>query len=116
MGKILSVNISKKKGEKKYNVPSSLALLDRGLENDAHAGDKIRQLSLLAAESIEKIRSKVLNVNYGDFAENLTTQGIELHLLPAGTKVRIVNDVIVEVTQIGKSCVKPCTIFHAVGD
>lgn len=116
MGKILSVNISKKKSEKKYNINSSRALIDMGLENDAHAGAQFRQISLLAAESIEKIRQKGLNVNYGDFAENLTTEGIELYTLPLGTKIKIGAKVLLEVTQIGKTCAKPCAIFYAVGD
>lgn len=116
MGKILSVNISDKKGEKKHNIGAARALIDQGLENDAHIGMAIRQISLLAAESIEKIRRKGLNVNYGDFAENLTTEGIELFTLPVGTKITIGADVLVEVTQIGKTCLAPCAIFHTVGD
>lgn len=116
MGKILSVNISDKKGEKKHNVGSARALVNQGLENDAHIGMAIRQISLLAAESVEKIRQKGLNVQYGDFAENLTTQGIELYTLPLGTKFRIGEDIFLEVTQIGKTCLAPCAIYHAVGD
>jgi MOSC domain-containing protein YiiM len=116
MGKILSVNISEKKGEKKHNVGESRALIDMGLADDAHIGMELRQISLLAAESIEKIRQKGLNVSYGDFAENLTTEGIELYTLPLGTKIKVGNDVLLEVTQIGKTCAKPCAIFYAVGD
>ena len=116
MGKILSVNISKKKGVKKHNVTSSRALIDLGLEHDAHSGMELRQISLLAAESIEKIRNKGLNVSYGDFAENLTTEGIELYTLPLGTKIQVGKAVLLEITQIGKTCVKPCAIFYAVGD
>jgi MOSC domain-containing protein YiiM len=116
MGKILSVNISDKKGEKKHNVGAARALVNQGLENDAHIGMAIRQISLLAAESVEKIRQKGLNVQYGDFAENLTTQGIELYTLPIGTKFKIGNNILLEVTQIGKTCLKPCAIYHAVGD
>jgi molybdopterin adenylyltransferase len=116
MAKILSVNISDKKGEKKHNIGASRALIDQGLENDAHLGMAIRQISLLAAESIEKIRQKGLNVNYGDFAENLTTEGIKLYTLPLGTKIKVGNDVLLEVTQIGKTCLAPCAIYHAVGD
>ena len=116
MGKILSVNISDKKGEKKHNVGAARAIVNQGLENDAHIGMAIRQISLLAAESVEKIRQKGLNVQYGDFAENLTTQGIELYTLPLGTKFRIGKDILLEVTQIGKTCLAPCAIYHAVGD
>jgi MOSC domain-containing protein YiiM len=116
MGKILSVNISDKKGKKKHNVGNCRALYNCGLEDDAHAGMELRQISLLAAESVEKIRQKGLNVSYGDFAENLTTEGIELYTLPLGTKLQIGKDVLAEVTQIGKICPKPCAIFYAVGD
>ncbi len=116
MAKILSVNISEKKGEKKHNISAGRALIQQGLENDAHIGMAIRQISLLASESIEKIRQKGLNVNYGDFAENLTTEGIELLTLPLGTKLQVGKDVLLEVTQIGKTCLTPCAIYHAVGD
>ena len=116
MAKILSVNISEKKGEKKHNIGAGRALIQQGLENDAHVGMAIRQISLLASESIEKIRQKGLNVHYGDFAENLTTEGIELFTLPLGTKLKVGKDVLLEVTQIGKTCLTPCAIYHAVGD
>jgi MOSC domain-containing protein YiiM len=71
---------------------------------------------MLAMESIAKIREKGLEVNCGDFAENITTEGLELHTLPLGTKLKIGNAVLLEVTQIGKSCLKPCAIYFAVGD
>ena len=116
MATILSVNISKKKGEKKHNIGACRALIQKGLENDAHVGMAIRQISLLASESIEKIRQKGLNVHYGDFAENLTTEGIELFTLTLGTKLKVGKDVLLEVTQIGKTCLTPCAIYHAVGD
>ena len=116
MAKILSVNISKKKGEKKHSIGAGRALIQQGLENDAHVGMAIRQISLLASESIEKIRQKGLNVHYGDFAENLTTEGIELFTLTLGTKLKVGKDVLLEVTQIGKICLAPCAIYHAVGD
>jgi len=76
----------------------------------------VRQISLLASESVEKIRQKGLSVEYGDFAENLTTEGIELFTLPLGARLKIGNDVLVEVSQIGKTCLAPCAIYHAVGD
>jgi len=115
-GKILSVNVSAEKGQKKHNVGRCLLVEGLGLEGDAHAGTKIRQVSLLAKESIEKIRDKGLDVRYGDFAENLTTQGIILHELPIGTRLKIGDKVIVKVTQIGKSCHDRCAIFAQVGD
>jgi MOSC domain-containing protein YiiM len=115
-GKILSVNISEKKGEKKQNLPRGLFLEDIGLDGDAHAESGIRQVSLLAKESIEKIRAKGLNVQYGDFAENITTEGIDLPALPIGTRLKVGGNVILEVTQIGKVCHARCNIFYTVGD
>ena len=92
-GKILAVNISQKKGEKKSNIDCGLFLENLGLANDAHAEPGIRQVSLLAKESIEKIKEKGLDVQYGDFAENLTTEGIDLPSLPVGTKLKVGNKV-----------------------
>ncbi|MDI6741867.1 MAG: MOSC domain-containing protein [Smithella sp.] len=116
-GKILAVNISPKKGEKKNNIECGLFLENLGLENDAHAeADIIRQVSLLAKESIEKIRAKGLDVSYGDFAENLTTEGIDLPSLPIGTRLKVGGKVLLEVSQIGKVCHNRCNIFYTVGD
>ena len=116
-GKVLAVNISQKKGEKKSNIGCGLFVENLGLENDAHAtADIIRQVSLLAKESIDKIRAKGLDVNHGDFAENLTIEGIDLPSLPIGTQLRVGPDVLLEVTQIGKVCHNRCNIFYTVGD
>jgi MOSC domain-containing protein YiiM len=115
-GKILAVNISQKKGEKKQNIPCGLFLEDIGLDGDAHAESGIRQVSLLAKESIEKIRAKGLDVQYGDFAENLTTEGIDLPSLPTGARLKVGSNVLLEVTQIGKVCHTRCNIFYTVGD
>ena len=115
-GKILAVNISEKKGEKKNNIGCGLFLVDLGLENDAHAEPGIRQVSLLAKESIDKIIAKGLNVGYGDFAENLTTEGIDLPSLLVGTRLKVGDSVILEVSQIGKICHNRCNIFYTVGD
>ncbi len=116
-GKVLAVNISGKKGEKKNNIGCGLFLENLGLENDAHAEPGIiRQVSLLARESIDKIRAKGLNVNHGDFAENLTTEGIDLPSLPVGTRLKVGRGVLLEVSQIGKVCHSRCNIFYAVGD
>jgi MOSC domain-containing protein YiiM len=115
-GKILAVNISEKKGEKKQNLPRGLFLEDIGLDGDAHAESGIRQVSLLAKESIEKIRAKGLDVQYGDFAENITTEGIDLPALPIGTRLKVGSNVLLEVTQIGKVCHTRCNIFYTVGD
>ncbi len=115
-GKILSVNISDKKGEKKHNVGRCRLLTGKGLADDAHAGFMHRQVSLLGLESFEKIRAKGLNVQYGDFAENLTTEGIILYELPIGTQMRVGDKVVLRVSQIGKECHARCAIFQQVGD
>ncbi len=115
-GRIISVNISSEKGEKKHDVGKCKLIKGKGLENDAHAGFMHRQVSLLAKESIEKIKNMGINVDCGDFAENLTTEGIELPTLPIGTKMKVGNDIILRVTQIGKECHARCAIFQQVGD
>jgi len=115
-GKVLAVSISQKKGEKKENIACGLFIEELGLENDAHAEAGIRQVSLLARESIEKIRAKGLDVPYGDFAENITTEGIDLPKLPIGTRLKVGQAVLLEVTQIGKVCHDRCNIFYTVGD
>lgn len=115
-GKILSVNISEDKGTKKTNIQSCTLLKDFGLTGDAHAGPWHRQVSLLANESIEKMKAMGLNVGYGDFAENITTEGIDLVHLPIGTEIRIGNSVMLRVTQIGKECHTRCAIYYQAGD
>jgi len=115
-GKVLAVNISEKKGTKKTNIKSCLLLRDFGLKDDAHGGPWHRQVSLLANESIEKMRAKGLKVGYGDFAENITTQGVDLVHLPIGTEIRIGDAVRVRVTQIGKECHERCAIYYQAGD
>jgi MOSC domain-containing protein YiiM len=115
-GTVLSVNISQAKGEKKHNIDCGLLLANHGLKDDAHVGSWIRQVSLLAKESIDKIRAKGLDVQYGDFAENLTIEGIYLPSLPIGTVLKVGSEVLLEVTQIGKVCHERCNIFYAVGD
>ncbi len=115
-GKIISVNISKDKGEKKHNIQKCMLIKDKGLKDDAHAGFMHRQVSLLAQESINKIKNMGIDVVPGDFAENLTTEGIELPTLPIGTKLLIGDGIILRVTQIGKECHARCAIFQQVGD
>lgn len=115
-GKVLSVNIAAKKGEKKANIGCGRLIADFGLEDDAHGGMETRQVSLLANESIDKMRGKGLDVTYGDFAENLTTEGIDLPALPVGTRLQVGTDILLEVTQIGKVCHDRCRIFYTVGD
>jgi molybdopterin adenylyltransferase len=115
-GKVLAVNISEDKGTKKTNIQSCTLLKDFGLKGDAHAGPWHRQVSLLANESIEKMRAKGLNVGYGDFAENITTEGVDLVHLPTGTEIRVGNSVILRVSQIGKECHERCAIYYQAGD
>jgi len=115
-GKVLAVNISDDKGTKKTNVQKCALLKDFGLKGDAHAGPWHRQVSLLANESIEKMRGLGLNVGYGDFAENITTEGVDLVHLPVGTTIQIGNSVILCVTQIGKECHERCAIYYQAGD
>jgi len=113
---ILAVSISEKKGVKKDNIPEGLLIENFGLKDDAHAGDWHRQVSLLAMESIEKVRKAGLDVGPGDFAENITTVGIDLVNLPIGTRLKIGNSALVEVTQIGKECHTRCAIYRQTGD
>jgi MOSC domain-containing protein YiiM len=87
-----------------------------GMQGDAHAGDWHRQLSLLAQESIDKMQGHGLVLQPGDFAENITTQGLDLLTLPIGTRVQVGNDVTMEITQIGKECHLGCEIRKLVGD
>lgn len=113
--KVLSVNISEKKGEIK-NPVDKIVITEKGVENDAHAGDWHRQVSLLAKESIDKFEEVLgRKLNFGEFAENITTEGITLYTMKPGDKLKIA-DVEMEVTQIGKKCHGDgCAIFSQVG-
>jgi MOSC domain-containing protein YiiM len=115
-GKVVSVNISPEKGTRKTNVIQSCLLPEFGLKEDAHAGKWHRQVSLLAMESIAKMVRQGLEVGPGDFAENITTQGLDLLKLPVGTKFRIGGKSLLEVTQIGKVCHTRCAIYYQAGD
>ncbi|MEK6528290.1 MAG: MOSC domain-containing protein [Nitrospirota bacterium] len=115
--KVISINISDKKGIRKKPVDSAVLKENFGIEGDAHASGKWhRQISLLALESIKKMQDKGLNVNSGDFAENITTEGVELLCLPVGTSITIGKDVEVEISQIGKICHTRCAIYTQAGD
>ena len=117
IGKIISINISDKKGVRKKPVKEAILKTDFGMEGDAHASSKWhRQVSLLALESIKKMQDKGLKVNPGDFAENITTEGIDLLKFPVGTKMIIGNNIEVEVSQIGKVCHTRCEIYNQAGD
>lgn len=116
MGKIIAVCTSERKGMKKKNVGEGILKVGFGLEGDAHGGDWHRMVSLLGVESIKKMKDKGADVGPGDFAENLTTEGLELFTLPIGTKLKIGATSIGEVTQIGKQCHTTCEIFKQVGE
>ncbi|NLM52047.1 MAG: MOSC domain-containing protein [Firmicutes bacterium] len=115
MAKVVAINLSRKKGVIKTPIPEGNFLEDFGLEGDAHAGKWHRQVSLLGVESIEKMKAiGIKGLCEGKFAENITTEGIELYKLPIGTKLQI-GETIQEVTQIGKECHEKCAIYKQVG-
>ena len=117
MAQIIAVCTSKKKGARKKVVPRALAMEDFGLVGDAHSDHHShRQVSLLAIESINKMRDKGFDLQPGDFAENITTEGIELASLPVGTKIMPGDEAVLEMTQIGKECHTACAIRKQVGD
>ena len=115
MGKVVAVCISENKGERKKPVASVELRENHGIVGDGHAGDWHRQVSLLAQESIDKMRAMGLDVTAGDFAENITTSGIELVTLPIGTRLQV-GEALLEVTQIGKECHTRCAIYYQAGD
>lgn len=102
--------------DEKKQVKTAELIEDHGLDQDAHAGDWHRQVSFLAAESIETARQQGLDVSFGDFAENIATTGIDWKSLPVGTRVAIGASAVVEVTQIGKTCHNKCAIYYKAGD
>lgn len=114
MAQVVSVNISEKKGTVKREVPEIQLKLRHGIVGDAHAGDWHRQISLLAEESVDKMRSLLPGLEPGAFAENINTRGIELKTLPVGTQLRL-GEAVVEVTQIGKECHSDCDIKKKTG-
>ena len=117
MAKVVAVCQSEKKGTKKIPVAEVTTKEDYGVVGDAH-GDCLthRQVSLLAQESINKMRRQGFDLQPGDFAENITTEGIDLVSLPIGTRIKVGNEVILEMTQIGKECHAACAIRRQVGD
>jgi len=114
--RIVSIAISKRKGTRKVPVEEAYLLQDYGLEEDAHAGPWHRQVSFLAAESIEKARKQGLDVTFGDFAENIATSGIDWEKVAIGTRVKLGDSAVVEITQIGKECHNRCAIYYLAGD
>ncbi len=114
--KIVSIATSRKKGTRKAQVEEASLIQEHGLEGDAHAGPWHRQLSFLAAESIEKAKGQGLDVTFGDFAENIATSGIDWLELPIGTRVQLGDSALTEITQIGKECHNKCAIYYLAGD
>ncbi len=115
MGIVKAVCISEKKGTQKQNIKTVQVLEDFGFEKDAHAGKWHRQVSLLSYEKIEEFRRKGAEVEFGAFGENLVVSGYDFKTLPIGTKFQC-NDVVLELTQIGKECHHGCQIFQTMGD
>ncbi len=114
-GTVVAVCISKNKGERKTPVDAVELKENHGIVGDAHAGEWHRQVSLMAEESIAKMQALGLDVTAGDFAENITTRGIDLVSLPIGTRLAL-GATVVEVTQIGKECHTRCAIYYQAGD
>lgn len=115
-GRVTSVNLSEKKTVRKSPGERGTLIFDRGFEGDAHAGDWHRQVSLLAQESIDTMVDKGLDVGAGDFAENITTENINLTALPVGTILKVGEKAVLEVSQIGKVCHTKCAIYYQAGD
>lgn len=115
MGKVMAVCISERKGTPKTNIHEAKVIEDFGMEKDAHAGKWHRQVSLLSYEKIEEFRARGAEVEDGAFGENLIVSGIDFKALPIGTKL-VCNDVVLELTQIGKQCHSGCAIYKVMGD
>ena len=114
--KVVSLAISTKKGTRKKTTDQVQVIQGHGIEGDAHAGNWHRQISLLSAESIDASRKTGLDVDFGDYAENIATTGVDWKTLPLGTQVNIGDAVLLEITQIGKECTRKCAVFYQAGD
>lgn len=115
MGKVIAVCISEKRGTQKKNVETARFVENWGIENDAHAGDWHRQVSLLSYDKIEAFRARGAQVDDGAFGENLVVEGLDFRSLPVGT-VLDCNGVVLEMTQIGKECHSHCQIYQKMGE
>jgi len=116
MGRIEALCVSERKGERKRAVASASFRADHGIEGDAHAGAWHRQVSLLAAEDVERVRLRMPAIRYGDFAENVVVSGLDIGSLGLGSRIRLGNAVVLTITQIGKACHTPCAIYYRTGD
>ena len=115
-GIVIAVCTSERKGMPKEDVGRGLLVKEHGLEGDVHAGNWHRQVSLLSMSSINKIKEQGLEIENGDFAENLTVDGLDVWTLPVGTRLTVGREALLEVTQIGKECHARCAIFYRAGD
>ena len=115
MGKVIAVCISEKRGTVKTNIKECNVIEGYGLENDAHGGNWHRQVSLLSYDRVKEFNERGGNVVDGDFGENILVEGYDFKTLPIGTRFKC-NDVVLELTQVGKKCHSECEIFHRVGD
>jgi len=115
-GSVKAISVSEHKGVSKTNVAGAQLECDHGIVGDAHAGSWHRQVSLLAAESVEKMAAQNDRVRPGAFAENITTEGIDLSQLIVGSRLKIGDAVMLEITQIGKQCHSRCAIYSQIGD
>lgn len=115
MASVVAVCISERKGTQKHEVPEIQLKINHGILGDAHAGNWHRQVSLLAQESVDKMKAVFPDIPVGAFAENILTEGMTLYTLPVGTRLRV-GEVLLEVTQIGKECHAHCAIRQQVGD
>ena len=113
-GRLIAICVSSQVGTRKSAIAAGVLREDHGLVGDAHAATA-RQVSLLAEESIAKMRAEGFSVGPGDFAENLTTSGLELHTLPIGARLRVGSSALLEITQIGKACHSDCEIKRLMG-
>jgi len=121
-GKVFSINISKTKGVSKIPIKSALLIKGHGFDKDAHAGAGIRQVSLLSIESIKrqkecaKVKNAAASLKAGDFAENITTEGIDLSALEIGDNLTIGGTIVLKISKIGKECHRYCSIYYKIGD
>ena len=115
-GRIKAISVSEKKGMRKKNVPEAQLERDHGIVGDAHAGKWHRQISLLGFESISEVLAQGVRVSPGDFAENITTEGINIKEIKVGDRIFLGEDAKIEITQIGKKCHSKCEIYKQLGD
>lgn len=116
VGRVVAVCVSEKKGTQKEDVGEVKLIKDYGVEGDAHAGPGHRQVSLLALESANVMKEKGLDIDSGDFGENIVTEGLDLKRLRLGTRLKVGKDALLEITQIGKKCHDRCAIYYTAGD